>query len=382
MRKAVAGLVLAAAMLGLAAGAGPAGASTKWLCKPGLANDPCMGSIKTVSIKPDGSTAPIASARNKKRPVDCFYAYPTVSWQTTPNADLTVDPEVREIAVQQMGRLSKVCRVFAPVYRQFTIQAILTGQINEEVNDIAYGDVKTAFNEYLRKYNKGRGVILVGHSQGAGHLGRLIEEKIDRNSRLRERMVSAMLIGGNIHVPKRKKVGGQFKNVPTCSTAKQLGCLIAFSSFTSEPPETALFGRLGGALSDPGLDPEKYEIACVNPARLDGSKGAMKSLYSTTLFPGGYGGLLPSLADYVASPWVSVTGQYRASCQRSAGASWLQFDNVSGASDVRPPIPEPLGRAWGSHLTEVNDVAGNLVSVAGSEVRNYVKKQKAASKKR
>ena len=155
------------------------------------------------------STAPIASARNGKRLVDCFYVYPTVSWQTTPNADLTVDPEVREIAVQQMGRLSKVCRVFAPVYRQFTIEAILNGQITEEVDDIAYGDVKSAFNEYLKKYNKGRGVILVGHSQGAGHLGRLIEEKIDRNSRLRKRMVSAMLIGGNIYVPKGKKVGGK-----------------------------------------------------------------------------------------------------------------------------------------------------------------------------
>ena len=47
MRKAVAGLVLAAALLGLSAGAGTAGASTTWLCKPGLANDPCMGSIKT-----------------------------------------------------------------------------------------------------------------------------------------------------------------------------------------------------------------------------------------------------------------------------------------------------------------------------------------------
>ncbi len=200
---------------------------------------------------------------------------------------------------------------------------------------------------------------------------RLIEEKtFDRNPNLRKRLVSAMLIGGNVIVPKGKKVGGQFQNVPTCSTAKQLGCLIAFSSFTSEPPETALFGRLGGALSDPGLDPEKYEVMCVNPARLDGSKGAMKSLYSTTLFPGGYGGLLPSLADYVASPWVSVTGQYRASCRRSAGVPAGSSSTTSRPGPTSsPPIGEPLGRAWGSHLTEVNDTAGNLVSVTGSEVK-------------
>mgnify|MGYP001186375152 FL=1 len=381
MRKTVAALVLLAAMVGLSAGAPPATASTKWLCKPGLAENPCAESIATVSVRPDGSTAPLRPARKRRRPVDCFYVYPTVSLQQTPNADLTVDPEVREIAVQQTGQLSRECRVFAPVYRQFTVRAITADLITEEVDDIAYADVKSAFAEYLKKYNKGRGIILVGHSQGTGHLGRLIRETVDRKPNLRKRLVSAMLIGGNVYVPRGKRVGGQFQNIPTCRTAVETGCLIAFSSFTSPPPADAIFGRIGGALSTPGIDPDKYEVACVNPAALDGSKGALKSFYSTNPFPGLYGLLLPDLSAW-GSPWISVTGQYRASCRKEDGAHWLQFDFIGGEDDVRPRITEPLGRTWGSHLTEVNDASGNLTSVAASEIRSYLKKQKAASKKR
>ena len=366
MRKTVAALVLLAAMVGLSAGAPPATASTKWLCKPGLAENPCAESIATVSVRPDGSTAPLRSARKRRRPVDCFYVYPTVSLQQTPNADLTIDPEVREIAeIQPMPSPEPGHRlVFSRELASFT----------RSVTASADGASRL-------EYNKGRGIILVGHSQGTGHLGRLIRETVDRKPNLRKRLVSAMLIGGNVYVPRGKRVGGQFQNIPTCRTAVETGCLIAFSSFTSPPPADAIFGRIGGALSTPGIDPDKYEVACVNPAALDGSKGALKSFYSTNPFPGLYGLLLPDLSAW-GSPWISVTGQYRASCRKEDGAHWLQFDFIGGEDDVRPRITEPLGRTWGSHLTEVNDASGNLTSVAASEIRSYLKKQKAASKKR
>lgn len=383
MRKSASGLVLflATVFIGMAAGASPAHASTTWLCKPGLADNPCQSDLTTLGLRADNSTFPVSSTRNKKRPVDCFYVYPTVSGQEGPNADLTVDPEIRQVAVQQAARFSRVCRVFAPVYRQFTISTILTGEITDEIDNIAYSDVNAAFSEYMKKYNKGHGVILIGHSQGAGHLARLVSERVDRKPRLRKKLVSAILVGGNVFVPNGKKVGGQFKNVPTCSTAKQNACLVAFSSFPAEPPNPSLFGRIGGALSTPGIDPAKYEVACVNPAALDGSKGAVKGLYNTAPFPALYGPLLPDLTGY-QTPWISINDMYRASCQRKDGAHWLQFDSVATPEDLRPRIDEPLGPSWGSHLTEVNDVSGNLVAVAGSEVKSYLKKRKAASKRR
>lgn len=386
-RKLVAIIVSLAACLGLAAlSAGPlaaAGPQFKWLCKPGRANDPCTGkagSLLTARVTANGEvtrSSPKTFTRLRKK-VDCFYVYPTVSGQPGPNATLARDPEIEGIAVQQAARFAPGCRMFAPVYRQFTITAILQQKITDESSDIAYRSVKAAWNRYLRKFNRGRGIVLIGHSQGAGHLTRLIGETFDRRPKLRKRLVSAVLIGGNVVVRKGKRAGGSFRKVPACTKARQLGCVIAYSSFLEDPPpEDALFGRLGGALSDPAFSSGKYEVLCVNPARLDGSKGRLKPLYNTDPFPGMYGPMLPDLSGYEA-PWVNFPGLYRASCAKAEGASWLRIRDISDPSDPRPRVGEPLGRAWGTHLTEMNDAAGNLARVVAGQERAYVRKHKRA----
>jgi hypothetical protein len=375
------------AMAGFGAGVSQAESQFHWLCKPGRAGDPCAGrpgSLATARVTAGGQTStstPRKLARLRKK-VDCFYVYPTVSGQEGPNASLAEDPEIDGIAEQQASRFAPGCRMFAPIYRQFTVAAILGGKITDEVNEAAYRSMKAAWNEYLRKYNKGRGIVLIGHSQGTGHLKRLIAETFDRKPGLRKRLVSAVLIGGNVIVAKGKRTGGSFRKVPACTRATELGCVIAFSSFLKDPPpENSLFGRVGGALAEQGLDPATHEVMCVNPARLDGSRGALKPLYETTPFPGIYGPLLPDLTSY-EEPWVSFPGLYRASCRRQDGASWLSVQVVSGDSDPRPRIGEPLGRTWGTHLTEVNDSAGNLLSVVTRQEKTYVKKLKKARKAR
>ena len=62
---------------------------------------------------------------DRKRKIDCFYVYPTVSDDKSTNSDLPIDPEERSIALYQAARYSQHCRVFAPMYRQVTLQAIL-----------------------------------------------------------------------------------------------------------------------------------------------------------------------------------------------------------------------------------------------------------------
>lgn len=357
-------------------------ASFGWLCKPGKANDPCRQSLRTETVTADEritAFTPRQLTRLKDK-VDCFYVYPTVSSQAGPNATLARDPEVIGIAEQQAARFSPGCRVFAPVYRQYTVPAILGGGITEEAMATAYGGVKAAWNEYLRKYNKGRGIVLIGHSQGTGHLKQLIADTFDRKPNLRKRLVSAVLIGGNVIVPKGKRVGGSFSKVPACRKATELGCVIAYSGFLEDPPPAdSLFGRVGGALSESGFSPATHEVLCVNPARLDGSKGILKPLYNTTPFPGIYGPLLPDLTGY-GTPWVSFPGLYSADCQKADGASWLNVRDISSGPDDRPRIGEPLGRTWGSHLTEVNDAAGNLASVVITQEKTWIKKL-AKSKK-
>ena len=82
--------------------------------------------------------------------------------------------------------------------------------------EVAYGDVLDAWKQYLANDNDGRPFVLVGHSQGAGHLLRLIREQIDDNAALRAQMVSAMLIGGGVPQP---GTTGALVNVPPCERA-------------------------------------------------------------------------------------------------------------------------------------------------------------------
>lgn len=388
MRISVKAVIAVAAFAMFAAFAtGPVSAAEPqftWLCKPGRTGDPCAGesgSLRTETVTATGnkSQSTPKTLDRLKRKIDCFYVYPTVSSQQGPNATLAEDPEIDGIAEQQAARFTPGCRMFAPIYPQFTVPAILGSKITTEVAATAYAGVKAAWNEYLNRYNKGRGVVLIGHSQGTGHLKQLISETFDRKPNLRKRLVSAVLIGGNVIVAKGKRSGGSFQKVPACQKATELGCVIAFSSFLKDPPPSdSLFGRVGGALSE-DLDPAKYEVLCVNPARLDGSKGALNPLYNTTPFPGLYGPLLPDLTSFEA-PWVNFPGLYSASCEKADGASWLSITDVSNGTDTRPRIGEPLGRTWGTHLTEVNDTAGNLTSVVITQEKAYLKKLDQARK--
>ena len=145
----------------------PAPPATVWLCRPGMADDPCTPSLTMTDTTPSGRTLGVVKVQRASQPkIDCFYVYPTVSDQKTPNADLTVDPTERSIALYQAAQYSRDCRVFAPMYRQLTISAI-TGPTTAAESTLAYDGVLQAWNTYLHKYNDGRGVVLIGHSQGS-----------------------------------------------------------------------------------------------------------------------------------------------------------------------------------------------------------------------
>ena len=100
---------------------------------------------------------------------------------------------------------------------------------------VGYNDVLDAWNHYLKHDNNGRGVVLIGHSQGSGVLTQLIRNEIDGKP-IQSRIVSALLLGTNVAVPKGKDVGGAFKNLPLCRAADQTGCVITYVSFRSTIP--------------------------------------------------------------------------------------------------------------------------------------------------
>src|ERR1700709_778359 len=104
-RRSLALALLCATALTVALGASSASASTTWLCKPGLANNPCTPGMGTTLIAPTGAVQSTLNTKKAQAPkIDCFYVYPTVSHQSTPQATKRVDPEERSIALYQAAR--------------------------------------------------------------------------------------------------------------------------------------------------------------------------------------------------------------------------------------------------------------------------------------
>ncbi len=339
-----------------------AASSTVWLCRPNQSPDPCTSSRVATAVSSNGTTSRSrAPASSRARRFDCFYVYPTVSPEPSENADLTVQPAEVAAAVVQASRFSQLCTVWAPMYRQVTVAGLQQVAGLRPAAAIAYQSLLAAWHDYLAHDNHGRPIIFIGHSQGASLLIRLLQTQVDRSPILRRRMVSAILLGGNVQVPPGRVVGGTFRTIPTCGSARQTGCVIAYSTFGSTPPASALFGRAGRGVSllSGQAGTGEQQVACVNPVTFSSQTGQLQPFFrSATSQPSGV---------RVVTPWVTFPGLYAAQCQQSGGASWLQVTATRAPGDPRPTVSATLGPLWGYHLDDVNLALGNLVTDVGRE---------------
>lgn len=338
-----------------------------WLCSPEQ-QDACEQVATATSIAADGKLTKEVFAPAADAPIDCFYVYPTVSRDPGANADATAGPEEIEIARQQPARFSGVCRVYAPIYRQVTVASLrkmLAGEDPGSNRELAYADVKAAWQRYLATDNQGRGVVLIGHDQGAGLLTRLIAAEIDGKP-AQDRLVSAILPGADVEVSNSGSVGGSFASVPLCRSADSVRCVIAWSAFRAGegPPADSLFGKAQTA---------GRKVACANPAELDGSGGALKAMLPVT----------PVLFDEVAqpAPWttdgaaietqfVMLPGLLSAQCVDRGGFSYLEVRVNADPADARTDtingdvvVGGKVQPQWGLHLIDMHLAMGNLVEI-------------------
>jgi hypothetical protein len=346
----------------------PGAAGSVWLCRLGVAPDPCLKNLDVTSVPATGARTIQDTTAAAASRFDCFYVYPTVSTQSTDNSTLAIQPAETDAAVEQASQFSQVCKVWAPMYHQRTLESLLVkGPGGDPSGDlIAYQGVLAAWTDYLDHFNNGRPVLFIGHSQGAAMLIHLLVAKIDPSATLRRRMLGAILLGGNVAVPVGKTVGATFKHLALCTSSTKVGCVIAFSSFPSEPPSASLFGRPGQGVSLQSGQTQRsgVQVACVNPAVIGGGTRALDPLLRTsTMTP-------PSPA--VVTKWVTFPGLYTAACKYADGASWLQVTDVAAAGDRRPVVTESLGADWGYHLYDVNLTLGDLVSDARSAEHAYL----------
>jgi pimeloyl-ACP methyl ester carboxylesterase len=370
---AVPALLLALLALLLAAPAA-AQADVVWLCKPGMPNDPCVLPMDT-TVREVGKPERVETPASKDTGVDCFYVYPTVSNQRTPNADKSRDPELVSIAKYQAARFSRHCRVFAPIYRQSTLASIGTGYASASGADreLAYRDVLEAWRAYLEEDNDGRGVVLVGHSQGASMLRLLLRREIEATLQKRK-LVSALLIGSTFTTKKGELVGGDARETPLCTEEAQVRCVVAYSTFQEDPPANSRFGRP----SAPDLD-----AACTDPRPLIGAQGAvMRALQPSEAYAPGpiaagiaitYGGTPPT----APTTWVVPPDRFQGACRKFGDIHVLRYDPLPGS---RRPVffPEPT---WGTHLVDVNLLYEPLVELVRRQAERWVEPQVALTRR-
>src|SRR5581483_1986888 len=299
---------------------------------------------------------------NEDQPYDCFYVYPTVDL-LGPIGNHTDFSHIRfelDPLQQQAAPFNASCRIFAPLYRQITLGTFGTPDA-AKYTEIAYRDVKAAFDRYLAEDNGGRNFVLMGHSQGTFMVTRLMQEEVDPSPTLRARLITALLLGGSIAVPDGQTVGGTFENIPLCTSAAETGCVIAYRSYADgHPPANG-----SNVVSPDGLD-----TACTNPVALGGGHAFLDSyflalprqlLFRVSPDPG-YG-----------TPLVRYRNFYAAECAKDDhDRSYLKISIEPAAGDMRTNSinfdASALDPSFlGTHILDYSWALGDLIGLVGTK---------------
>jgi pimeloyl-ACP methyl ester carboxylesterase len=332
-----------------------------WACRPDMEPNECKGDMSATRMEPDGTRVIEPHVQAEAPDFDCFYVYPTVLLSGAPQmvdfsqAGVQI---VNDALLAQGARFSRICRMFAPLYRQVGLSS--GAPVAGADRALGLQDVRDAFAYYLANWNESRKVVLIGHSQGTGALTGMMQADIDPAERadVRARLLSALLIGGGIAVPTGQKVGGTFQNIPLCSAPGETGCVIAYVSYAADglPTETSRFGRATG---------EGMQAACVNPATLSGNTGRFKGSYfrrniaNTSFLPD------TPLPEDLGTPFAVYRDLFRGSCVETAGVHYLQIAfEPQGETDARTPPwrNTPVeGAGFGLHLVDYHVPLEDLI---------------------
>ncbi|MEN9999813.1 MAG: hypothetical protein RI922_2803 [Bacteroidota bacterium] len=212
-------------------------------------------------------------AKSLNDSIDVFFVYPTL---LTDKKDKRWNVEMED-SVQhkmvlngpiqfQLSAFFEAGNIYAPFYRQAHLRSYYELEKGgKEALMFAYEDVKSAFEYYLEHYNKGKGIILVGHSQGSTHLGFILRDYFD-GKELQNKLIAAYIPGIGFEK-------NQFQTIPLMTDSSQTGGFVTWNTFKRK------------------LDKESYVFyknkACINPVTWDTTKVAGRELHKGFLFSNG-----------------------------------------------------------------------------------------------
>ena len=205
----------------------------------------------------DSVPAPLQASYKPDTTIDVFFIHPTTYLGTEKPFGLNADISDAFLAAKtdfspvlyQGSLFNEAGRLYAPRYRQTHISAYYPVTAADTTLaiaafELAYQDVKAAFEYYLANENKGRPIVIASHSQGTTHGIRLVKEFFDGKP-LQKQLVAAYLVG----IPVNPQV---YSSIKACDTPKQTGCICSWRTYKE-------------GYTPPFIQKEKFEVIVTNP---------------------------------------------------------------------------------------------------------------------
>lgn len=275
----------------------------------------CAPSIDSIDYSNKANWAYFEEGKGKD--VDLFLICPTVDMGGEGNFNMSMEDEKTKSNFvgalnMERGIYEDCATMYAPFYRQMTFPVYSMSETEmKPYLDIAYHDVSTAFEYYLKNCNNGRPIILAGFSQGSQLLLELMKEYFDE-IKYRDLLVASYCIGWRITEEDTK----QYPHLVMAQGESDTGVIISFNSESADVDQSIVVPKgvktLGinplnwktdSTLADKTLNEGacftkysgeiKNEIAQLTGAYLDKERGTLKITdvnakdYSNSLFPDG-----------------------------------------------------------------------------------------------
>lgn len=172
--------------------------------------------------------------------VDVFFLHPTIYTGKLKDSSLNayIDDAYLNAKTDyssilyQASAFNQHARIYAPRFREAHISSYFTKDTIAALRafDLAYEDVKMAFEYYLNNYNHGRPIIIASHSQGTTHALRLLKEYFE-DKPLQKQLVAAYLVG--MPIPPN-----YFSKIKLCEDPTETGCICGWRTFRKgfKPP--------------------------------------------------------------------------------------------------------------------------------------------------
>ena len=222
-----------------------------WVARPGMARNPSLWLPTGIGAGETGNAS-------------IFYIHPTTylerdRWNAPLETSRQTGFRTRLFVQSQASAFNAAGEVWAPRYRQAAYGAFLLKTDDaQKALDLAYADIRAAFDYFLSQMPPGEPVILAGHSQGALHLARLLQE---RRAGLNGRLVAAYVVGWPISTTADLPSLGY----RACNSADQAGCILSWMSFGDPANPELILHQWSKTKGLTGGDRRREDILCVNP---------------------------------------------------------------------------------------------------------------------